>query len=340
MGARRHHFVSQCYLKSFAVPRKGQPQTTVFDGLTRKTYRTGIGNVGAERDFNRVEVDGQDPNILEDALAKFEGELGPALGRIIAVSSLANTDDRAALLNFMCLLALRNPRLRETMRNAQEQTARKLMDLVLSSKEMYEAELKRAREDGFATGVGHVPYEEMKQFFEDGQFKIEVPTERHIQQEIGLFDKILPLFFRRGWLLLQAPQNSAGFITSDHPVCLMWSDPSRRGRFYGPGLGLPGTEVIFPISPGLAMIGAFELKDDEREVADEVVAAVNGAIATYAERQVYARDSNFHYQTQSSAPPRKANKLLGDQIFKRPRRSDARPDAKPSEDRGTNSTVV
>jgi Protein of unknown function (DUF4238) len=322
MGARRHHFVSQCYLKSFAVSRKREPQTTVFDGFERKTYRTSIGNIGAERDFNRIEVEGHDPNVMENALASFEAELGPALDRIIATRSLSNEDDRASLLNFMCLLALRNPRLRETMRSAQDQAARMLMDRVLSSKKSYESELQRARADGFVSETQHVPYEEMKKLFEDGSFKIEVPTERHVKMELELFPKILPLFFRRGWLLLKAPDRSAGFITSDHPVCLMWSDPSQRNSFYGPGFGLPGTDVFFPVSPGLAMIGAFELKDDERTIAEDGVAAINGAIATYAERQVYTRDGNFVYSTQPNMPPRKANKLLGDNIFKRPRKKE------------------
>lgn len=322
MNARRHHFLSQCYLKAFAVPRKGQPQTTVFDGFERKIYVTGIGNVGAERDFNRFEADGHDPNALESALAGFEAELAPALERIIAARSLSDESDRAYLLNFMCMLALRNPRLRESMRRAQDQTARIVMDMVLSSKEAYESHLRRAREDGFVSEAEQVSYEEMKTFFEEAKYKIEVPTECHIQTELDLFPKMLPLFFRRGWLLLRAQPKSTGFITSDHPVCLMWSDPSRRGGFYGPGLGLPGTDIFFPISPVVAMIGAFELKDDERTIAEEGVAAFNGAIAAYAERQVYARDANFYYSTQPSLPPRKANKLLGDKIFKRPRKPD------------------
>ena len=245
MNARRHHFVSQCYLKSFAVPRKGQSQTTVFDGFDRKSYRTGISNVGAERDFNRFEAEGLDPNALEVALAKFEAELAPALERIIAARSISDDNDRACLLNFMCLLALRNPRLRETMRQAQDRTARIVMDMVLSSKDRYESQLRRARDDGFATETEQISYEDMKKYVEEGKFKIDVATERHIQLELDIFPKILPLFFKRGWLLLKAPPKSGGFITSDHPTCLMWSDPAQRSGFYGPGLGIPGTDLFF-----------------------------------------------------------------------------------------------
>ena len=47
-------------------------------------------------------------------MAKFEGELAPALERIIAARSLQqDADDYATLLNFVMLLALRNPRQRD-----------------------------------------------------------------------------------------------------------------------------------------------------------------------------------------------------------------------------------
>lgn len=146
--ARKHHYVPQCYLKAFAAPRKGQPQTTVFDAVQRKVYSAGIGNIAAERDFNRYVAEGSDPNAVESALAKFEGELGPALERIIAARSLSNVDDRAYLLNFMCLLAVRNPRLRGSMTNAQAQTARIIMDMALYSKERWEAQMARAKKSG------------------------------------------------------------------------------------------------------------------------------------------------------------------------------------------------
>src|SRR5262245_3301546 len=59
MTARRHHFVPQCYLKEFAVPRKkGAPEVIVFDRIGRKTYRQRINNVGFERDFNRIDFEG------------------------------------------------------------------------------------------------------------------------------------------------------------------------------------------------------------------------------------------------------------------------------------------
>jgi hypothetical protein len=90
--------------------------------------------------------------------------------------------------------------------------------------------------------------------------------------------------------------------------------------FYGPGFGLTGTDVYFPISTGLAVIGAFELKELEIDIGENGVAGLNGAQVAYSERQVYARDYNFTYSLQPNEAPRKASKLIRDQRFRRPKK--------------------
>src|SRR5262249_28908623 len=148
--------------------------------------------------------------------------------------------------------------------------------------------------------------------------------ERHIQIEVQTFNEMLPILLKRNWMLLKAPRRSGGFVTSDHPVVLMWSDLKMRGGFYAPGFGCTGTEVLFPICTRLAVVGAFELKNGPAvEVNESAVASFNGAQIAYAERQVYARDRNFTYVLQSDEPPRKASRLIHDRGFRKPTQANA-----------------
>jgi hypothetical protein len=78
MLARRHHYLTQCYLKGFATERR-KPRLFVIDISARKTFRTGPENIGAIRDFNRVDLPGIAPDQLEKEYAKFESDVGPAL---------------------------------------------------------------------------------------------------------------------------------------------------------------------------------------------------------------------------------------------------------------------
>jgi len=106
--ARRHHYSPRCYLKGFAKPRKkGKAHHVYVFDRDGKTFTTNIINIATERDFNRVEVEGHPRDAFEQGIAKFEGELAPALARILASRSLANGDDRLLLINLIGMLATR-----------------------------------------------------------------------------------------------------------------------------------------------------------------------------------------------------------------------------------------
>jgi Protein of unknown function (DUF4238) len=152
-------------------------------------------------------------------------------------------------------------------------------------------------------------YAKMRKFVVEEQYRVSVPTERHISNEMIGLDAVLPYLFKRKWALLKCENNSGGFVASDHPVCLMWSDPQKRGPV---GHGLPGTEIVFPICSRLAMLGSFEIEEDEIVAPEQLVAAVNGAVIQFAERHVYARDYNFRYTLERGEAPRKASKLIAD----------------------------
>ena len=93
----------------------------------------------------------------------------------------------------------------------------------------------------------------------------------------------------------------------------MWSDPKREGQFKGPGHGVPGTLVIFPLCNELALMGSFEGDEGTRDVTIEQVARINTIIALNAERQVYAHDSNFVYQMASHDRLMRGYEFLQDQ---------------------------
>jgi Protein of unknown function (DUF4238) len=107
--------------------------------------------------------------------------------------------------------------------------AKRVMALTLETPERWKAQAKKAIADGYMKEGDDLNYEEVKEFFERGQFKLELRNERHIQLEVDTFDKLLPILIRRKWAILKAPQDSGGFITSDHPVVLAWSEPKMRG---------------------------------------------------------------------------------------------------------------
>jgi len=290
-AARKQHFVPQFYLRGFVGEKD---RLFVVDRPSRKTFRTAPKNVAAERDFNRVDVQGMDPNAVEKALADFEGKVAPAFERVKAAKSLANKDDRDAVMNLICALAIRNPRQRAAINDFIGELEQRVVEVGLETKERWESQVAQMKAAGIWDDSSNVSYESMKKFIEERRYKIEVAKEYNVLVEIEQHDRLLQHLGNWKWQVLEANKGSGGFVTSDVPVCITWSDGQDHGVF-SPGFGVPGTEVIVPISTKLALRGTFEGEENVVEADIFTVGSVNSIVISNAEKQVHAHDYSFNY---------------------------------------------
>ncbi|TDK67984.1 DUF4238 domain-containing protein [Sapientia aquatica] len=292
--SKNHHWIPQCYLKGFAKSRSKKASLYVVDAIAKKAFDSIPRYVGSAKDFNRIEVPGFAPDHIESQMSKFETQLDQALGRVIQAKSLDNLEDFNLILNLIALMAVRTPRKRETIRQSQEQILKRVMEMSLSNRAQYESTIENAKKSGEIASDSNVSYESIREFIERDKYKIEIPTARHIVIEFDLQDTILPLLGKRKWILLKAPAKS-GFITTDHPVVLRWKEQKARGFFASPGHATMGTELFFPISQELAMVGTFEGPQKTIDINEDYVAYFNGVLIHSSQRQVYARDGRFKY---------------------------------------------
>jgi hypothetical protein len=165
MAARRHHFISQCYLAGFAVNRK-KPQLFVVDAKEKRSFTTSTKNIGVEHDFHTVNIEGVAPDAIETKLAKFEGEVAGALARIIAARSIADREDLGKVIELMALFGARNPARRENWRRTEERVLKMMMDLASATPERWASEMRRAKADGFVPPDAEPSYEDMRAFVE------------------------------------------------------------------------------------------------------------------------------------------------------------------------------
>ncbi len=287
--ARLHHYVPQGYLAAFTNNGTKKGRFWVMDVGSEKYFCTSPKNVCVERDFNRVDMDDQPIDGLESALASFEDE---AIGVIRNISQIQTFPDDVALnvvLNFICLMAVRNPRLRESFNNAREQTLHILNDILVSDRRIFESQMRRATEAGYISDK-NVSYEELRDFIEKRKYTVEFCPQDNSKNEFKTFDKLLPIFGLRTWSLLLTPQPGIEFICSDHPVTLFWKD--RRSTPVG--FGRHQTEIFVPLSPDVGLYGTFEdpLPLVVR-LTDKAVAAMNGRSFVSAKRHVFSRINTF-----------------------------------------------
>jgi hypothetical protein len=213
MQGHQHHYISQCYLKGFTKAGSKKSQLTVVDFKEKKCFETIPRNVGGIRDFNRIDIAGKNPNIIEQSLASFEGRIASALQNLERDLSFdGSTKD--LILFLIALIAVRSPEMRE----------------------------------------------HLKKFHQKKAYTIKVSKEYHIYMEFAQIEALLPYLAGRNWLIILATNDSGPFITTDNPVNLTWKNPEKIQPFYrnSPGYGMKDTQVYFPVSKNLALVGEFD----------------------------------------------------------------------------------
>jgi hypothetical protein len=292
MGAKaNHHYVPQFYLRNFANGVGRKARVVFFDEEERKFTPTLVRNIGSTRYFNRVDADGVDPDHIEDALAKLESEMTFPLAEVIEARSFPSDEHFTYVMNLAALLSVRNPRMRGQMEKFHQDVAQKVLDMLVSSEEVWEHNTQRMKVDGVELS-GDVTYESVKRFRNEKRYTIEIDRTHLIGLEFEVVPSVLDTLARRYWCFATAPSGSQ-YITSDNPVCLEWSDNRDYGPFSAPAHGRRETSLVFPISSEVVLIGTFE-DAPQRIVHDEAqVTSVNTIVARHSRRQIYARDGDF-----------------------------------------------
>ena len=284
--ARGHHFVPRCYLNNFAINEK----TDCVDMKAATSRVMSTKKVAKMRDFNRIESDALPSDALETAYGKFENELAPVL-KTLSEGGTISEEDFSYVLTLIGVLAVRNPRHRDSFSNFQDNVRHQMLAVMSSTKERWERHLAGARRDGFADGMPDVPYEEIRTSIERRDFKFVTTPHEHAQTEIPVVDHLINNLAERSWRWVRATPNAGLFVTCDHPVCLNWI---KRPLGMAPlGYGLTGTTVFFPVAPTLAVLGEYDGRTDDLPADLFAVAGFNRRVINNADRQVFAKHDSF-----------------------------------------------
>ena len=170
--ARNHHYVPQGYLAGFTDEGTIDGQLTVFDLVSRKTFRTRPRNVAAQRDFNRVDLKGRTADVLERSLGEFEGMAIAAIRRVQERGGPLTDDELSDIVSLMTLLIARNPKRRRAINTARQHQRRVMLDILGSNKSMYENHLAMAKRDGFVRDDANLPFGKAAALIKSGQCEI------------------------------------------------------------------------------------------------------------------------------------------------------------------------
>ncbi len=301
---RRHHYVSQFYLRQFS---ESNEQINVIDVVDRRHFVTGSRAIAAQTDFNRINIEGHDRNEIERFLSGIEGKAAKVLKDIAQNESLPQNDDDVAILSvFVGILAVNNPQVREKLRNIDEAIAGQRMQEMVATREAYESRLS---EWGLEDPIG---YEAMKAFVECGNYTISLEESNgyYLALVLQALDLVVfPMLDEMQWSLLIAKNDAGDFITSDRPVIFFRNNtfvPDTLPKYITNPSGLilptptPGLYVNHDITMSLNPRMAFYATEPDNplpiEHADrKTVAMMNKRIIDPAAKQIYCANLDFEY---------------------------------------------
>jgi Protein of unknown function (DUF4238) len=291
--ARKHHYVPQMYLKGFA---NNEDQCFVIDASTRKAFTAATANIAAERDYNKIEAEGVPTDALEKELGNFEGVIVPGIKRVRESASFGeNGKDREDVINLVTLLAVRNPRTRSDMEKMYTELLQAMVAMPFENPARWDAVVKQLKAIGQWPDGAPVDFEGHKKFVEENKHKLKPHQNLTLEIELAAIEKMYPYFDARKWRILEAKDDSGGFVTTDHPVCIHRPGGLNYGQQFAPGLGLSDRDILFPLSSRIALVGRLEGDEGVMEVDRDGVARFNATVMGYAMKQVYAANDQFYY---------------------------------------------
>ncbi|MEH2509468.1 hypothetical protein V1291_000822 [Nitrobacteraceae bacterium AZCC 1564] len=124
--------------------------------------------------------------------------------------------------------------------------------------------------------------------------KVDAAKELSIAIEIDQHDPLAELLWKRKWQLLKAADGFGGFVTTDDPVCLRWSDGQAHDGL-SPGFGVEGTGGHLSNFHNPRASRDIRRPEDVIDADAAIVGQLNSFIISKAQCHVYAHDHSFKF---------------------------------------------
>ena len=131
---RRHHYVPKFYLAGFTKYGTVDGELYVLDQRQRKQWKSTPLKTAHQRDFHAIEArPGADPMVVEKSFADIEGKCSRVVANVIEQGKLPTGEDHDILLNFVAMMAVRVPGIRNIISRAVDDLGKNLLCTALGS---------------------------------------------------------------------------------------------------------------------------------------------------------------------------------------------------------------
>jgi hypothetical protein len=292
---RQHHILPEFYLAGFTNTGTRDGLLHVFDYRRGKRYRAKPRQAARERDFYRIEVPGEDRNVIEKDLSRLESELAPTLRRVTE-TDVVSYEDLSDLLSFASMVHVRGRKgLERIYLGLEEKITSGLEDGSLPRDE-WERIVDALRREG-TDPTTLLTYEEARRRAADGVWAPVAPRQLVLgvlpDMQRVIFDALVP----HVWSLAVAVPEAGEFICSDSPLTWSRVEPWEAGFKEDESLHDLDLTVTFPLNKKLALITRPNDRGQKEryryEAVPGVVAWVNSRTHVLSLGTIYSTSEDF-----------------------------------------------
>jgi hypothetical protein len=294
---RQHHLLPEFYLAGFTDTGTRDGMLHVFDHRRGRRYRARPRQVARERDFYRIEVPGEDRNVIEKELSRLEGALAPTLSRVTETDAV-RYEDIADLLSFASMVHVRGRRGLERVYLGLEDRMRSGLEDDSLPPDEWERIVDAHRREGTDATMTALTYEEARRRVVAGDAWSPIAPKELVldllpDMQRALLDALVP----HHWSLAVAKPDAGEFKCSDSPLTWSRVEPWEPGFKEDESLDNLDLTVMFPLNKKLALITRPYDRDEKKRyryfVGPKVVAWVNSRTHIQSLGTLYSASEDF-----------------------------------------------
>lgn len=290
-GAKEQHYVPRFYLAGFAENNSMSRLDRRNGKLTSRTpeHTARIPNLYTFQDNqDRRRYD------IEALFGHYEDIAAPIILKLAARQSI-DLDEREQMTAFIALAALRTPAAIEEAKVVHAGFVRAQAQIELSDEKKALSWLRKMHgPDADETRLREEAASVTK-MVQEGAYTLEVDNEFAVGKSLRNFEAVATSIFARDWMVLYAPKDSEGFLTTDHPVVLTTRSSALRREPLG--YGSPHAQVLFPLAHNCALVISGDLgRFGRTDIKLEDLSRFNRTVASYCHRYLFGR-SGAHLQS-------------------------------------------
>lgn len=241
-SSKRHHYVSQFFLRGFSIDRKN---LWVFDKEKKEFRFQNTIQIASENKFYTYKVKGKEEN-LEDVFGQIESLAKPILEKIKNRDPISE-QEKADFAMFIAVSKVRVPDFKKRTEEGSEKMYKKMNKITFSNKERVKEMAKRARKKLSEKDIGEL----MEFATDEKRYYVKFPSNYWLGTMLKLSLDVARSFIISNWQF-QYYSKKFALITSDNPVILV--PPPDYDRFWGVGLLTPGVRHVFSLTSNICLI--------------------------------------------------------------------------------------